>query len=414
LKKWVVRFMQDLPRCSRCALPITWETLSFGEDGVCNVCKNWETKKSSIDWNQREAMLVSLLDTVKAKKAEYDCIVPFSGGKDSTFTLLTLVRKYKLRPLVVSFDHGFYRPKMVDNRTRTFRRLGVDVITFTPNWQVVRKMMLEALVRKGDFCWHCHTGVYAYPMQIAVKFKIPLVIWGEGGGEYESYFKYEELEEMDEWKFNRRIILGIRAEDMAGFINEDISALAPFLYPSKQEIDAVGIKSIQLGNYLPWNVQKQVQLIQDELGWEMDTIESGLPGNTYEKIECMLQGVRDYVKYLKRGFSRVTHLTTLDIRHGRMTRDEALTLIQQLEGNKPRSLQVFLEYVGLTEAEFHAIVLDQVIPPAVPIDPNTLPEGAPLWDQEAWFRDPEAANRPAYVTAHQQDVKQSAFQELAH
>ena len=112
--------------------------------------------------------------------------MPFSGGKDSTFTLWAIVKKYGLRPLVVSFDHWFYRPRTIDNRKRTFKRLGVDVITFTPNWQIVRKLMVESLIRKGDFCWHCHAGVYTYAMQIAVKFKISFLVWGEGGGEYEG------------------------------------------------------------------------------------------------------------------------------------------------------------------------------------------------------------------------------------
>ena len=161
-----------------------------------------------------------------------------------------VVKKYGLRPLVISFDHGFYRSRTLNNRIRTFRRLGVDVITFTPNWRIVKKLMLEALIRKGDFCWHCHAGIFAYPMQIAIKFNIPLLIWGEGGGEYEGYFKFADLEETDEWKFNRRIILGMRAEDMAGFIGEDLRDLSPYLYPPKEELERINVKSLPLGNFI--------------------------------------------------------------------------------------------------------------------------------------------------------------------
>lgn len=377
----------ELERCAKCTLPITWETIFFDDEGMCNICKNWDKKQKEIDWTEREKKLLGIFKEAKQRNNSYDCIVPFSGGKDSTFTLWTVVKRYGLKPLVVSFDHCFYRPRTLENRTRTFRKLGVDVITFTPNWHIVKKLMLEALIRKGDFCWHCHAGIFVYPMQIAVKFSIPLVIWGEGGGEYEGYFKFEDLEETDEWKFNRRTILGMRAEDMAGFIGVNLSDLKPYIYPTQEEIDRVGVKSIPLGKFIPWDVRRHVEINKKELGWQLDEIESGFPGPTYEKIECMFTGIRDYIKYLKRGFSRITHLTTLDIRHGRMKREEAMKLIRKYEGRKPKSLEVFLEYLGITERRFNKIVLKHLIPPAVFVDPAKLKKGKSLWDQDLWFRE---------------------------
>ena len=90
--------------------------------------------------------------------------------------------------------------------------------------RVVGKLMLESLKRKGDFCWHCHTGIFAYPMQIAVKFNIPLIIWGESSAEYTGYYDFDEenFEERDEESFNRYINLGINAEDMYGFIKDGV------------------------------------------------------------------------------------------------------------------------------------------------------------------------------------------------
>lgn len=382
----------DISRCNKCTLPITWETLYFDNEGTCNICNNWDIKKKDIDWEQREKDFFKICEEVKAKKASYDCIVPYSGGKDSTFTLYTVVKKFKLKPLVVSFDHSFYRPKTYENRTKTFRKLGVDVITFTPNWHIVKKAMLESLIRKGDFCWHCHSGVFAYPMKVAVNYKIPLVIWGEGSGEYEAYYNYKDIEETDEWKFNRRIVMGMRAEDMAGFIGAEERDLDPYLYPEKSEIDKLGIKSLPLGNFIPWDVQKNVELIQKELDWQKDEIESGYPGQTYEKIECIFTGMRDYIKYLKRNFSRVTHLTTLDIKHGRMTREEALQHIEKLEKRIPRSLEIFLEYLDISEQEFYEIVFKHVIAPAKIIDVSTLTPGEKLWDHDLWYRENENRN----------------------
>ena len=381
--------MEEFQRCSRCTVPITWETVFFDEEGVCNICRNWDVKQHEVDWAARDAQLRGIFEEVRRKGEQYDCIVPYSGGKDSTFTLWAIVREYGLRPLVVSFDHWFYRPRTLENRKRTFRRLGVDVLSFTPNWHVVRRLMLESLIRKGDFCWHCHAGVFAYPMQMAVKLRIPLLIWGEGGGEYEAYFRFADLEQTDEWKFNRRIVLGMRVEDMAGYLDIPERELAPYVYPTRTELREAGVKSLPLGKYRPWDVRKHVEIIKRELGWQEDEIESGFPGPTYEKIECMFTGIRDYVKYLKRGFSRVTHLTTLDIRHGRMDRETAMEHIRKLEDRRPRSLEVFLEYLGITEEEFNEIVARHLIAPAPPRDPRSMPEGDRLPDQDAWFRDPE-------------------------
>jgi N-acetyl sugar amidotransferase len=377
----------ELERCNTCTVPVTWETVHLDSCGTCNICKNWSVKKHGIDWEKRREELLKITAEMKALNNQYDCILPFSGGKDSTYTLWYVVRVLGLKPLVVSFDHGFYRPTMLENRNKTFKKLGVDVITFTPNWHIVKKLMLESLVRKGDFCWHCHAGVFSYPMSMAVKFKIPFLVWGEGGGEYEAYFRYSDIEETDEWKFNRRIVLGMRAEDLAGFIKVDPRDLLPFTYPDKSELEAIGARSLPLGNFIEWDVRKHVEVIKRELDWQEDTIESGFPGETYEKIECMMQGVRDYVKYLKRGFSRITHLTTLDIRHGRMTREEAMRHIAKLEHKKPRSLEVFLGYLGITEDEFNEIVSKHVIHPHTGFDPATIPSGEKLHDQDQWYQE---------------------------
>jgi N-acetyl sugar amidotransferase len=381
-------FNMGIQRCVRCTLPITWETLYFDDEGVCNICRNWEVKQDVVDWIDREKQLLDVFDEVKKSNADYDCVVPFSGGKDSTFTLYAIVRKYGLKPLVVSFDHGFYRPRTVENRTRTFRRLGVDVITFTPNWHIVKKLMIESLIRKGDFCWHCHAGIYAYPMNLAIKFQIPLLIWGEGGGEYEGYYNLTDLEQTDEWKFNRRTVLGMRAEDMAGFINADLRDLSPYIYPAKEELDSIGVKSLPLGNFIPWNQEKQAEIIKKELDWEEDEVESLYPGIlVFDKVECMFTGIRDYIKLLKRGFSRITHRTTIDIKQGKIKRDEALRLINKYEKRKPKSLSVFLEYIDMSEDEFNEVCMQHLIPPAKPINPKTIPEGDKLWDQDLWFRD---------------------------
>lgn len=382
----------DLRTCTKCGLPETYETIEFNESGVCNICLQREFRDSNINWDERRAHLGELLHRYRGKH-DYDVLVPFSGGKDSTFTLYYAVQELKLKPLVVQFNHGFMRQNLLQNNERTFRKLGVDVHTFTPNWRLVKRLMLEALIRKGDFCWHCHTGIFAYPMHAALRFRVPLILWGEPSSEYTAYYDYrdDEVEEVDEVRFNRFINLGITAEDMFGMIREDFSVderdLKPFTYPPRRDLRELGVRSVPLGAFIPWNTAAQSELIAKELGWSGDEVE-GMPEGrwAYEKIECWMQGVRDYIKFLKRGYSRVSQMTALDIRSGRISKAQANQLVREHEGFRPASLDLFLDYLGLTEHEFNEIVMKTVVAPHVP-DFSTLMDGKRPHDFDSWYRE---------------------------
>lgn len=359
---------EDLRRCSRCLLPETHETIVFDSQGVCNVCLNQE-KKRKVDWAAKRREFEELLSQHRGKN-DYDCIVPFSGGKDSTFTLWAIVKEFNMKPLAVSFDHGFMRPTVLANRERTFKALGVDHLNFRPNWKVVQLVMRESLQRKGDFCWHCHTGIFAYPMRIAVKLQIPLLIWGEPSAEYTSYYSYEDAEEVDERRFNRFVNLGINAEDMLGMVRERPEGkwvterdLLPFTYPDVRDLRRLKVRSVCLGSYIPWDVKRQVALIEKELGWKGDTVEGVAAGYSYEKIECSVQGVRDYLKFVKRGYGRTAHLASIDIRSGRLEREEGLQMALETDGQRPASLDRFLGYTGISEAEFNRIADAQAVAP---------------------------------------------------
>ena len=396
--------LSHLKRCTRCALPETHESITFDSEGVCNVCRQVEFKQESIDWEERRQQLGTLVEEYRGKH-DYDCIVPFSGGKDSTFTLWYLVREFGLKPLVVSFDHGFYRPNHLQNVEKTIKILGVDYLRFRPNWKVVQKLMLEALVRKGDFCWHCHTGVFSYPMHVAVKFNVPLLFWGEPSAEYTSYYGYDQgIEEVDERRFNRFVNLGITAEDMVGMLDGvEMRDLEPFSYPKMKDLRRIGARSVCLGSFIPWDVKDNVRIIEAELDWQEDKVE-GVPSEYgYEKIECAMQGVRDYIKYLKRGYGRTAHLASIDMRNGRLEREEAARLIADHDGRRPASLDVFLEYVGLSEDEFMEIVSKHTVTPWNQPAPGELSRGEPLWDQDQWDRTPDRPIQIVNMLAHSRD-----------
>lgn len=380
--------LNNLRRCTRCTLPETHETIKFDDEGVCNICRQYELK-TAIDWNKKLKELYELVEPFRGKFA-YDCIVPFSGGKDSTFTLWYIVHKLKLKPLVVSFDHGFYRPKTLENNERTLRQLGVDFLKFRIDWKLMRKLMVESFKRTGDFEWHAHVGTFVYPLQMAIKYKVPLVFWGEPSSEYTAYYTYSDKEEVDEKRHNLLVNLGISPEDMIGFLGEGnitMRDLSWAIYPSHKELVEVGIRSLPLGSFIPWDVRKHYEIIHKELRWEGDRVEGVSPEYPYEKIEYQLQGTRDYAKFVKRGYARTTHLTSIDIRNGRMTRKEAVELIQKYEGKKPRSLDFLLKILGIDEQKWREIIQWNSIPPYEhDFTKEELDE--PLWDMNLWNWNP--------------------------
>jgi len=375
-----------MQNCNRCQLPETYETFTFDDKGVCNVCRQHEAKHEVIDWEARMVQFEKLIDEHRGR-GDYDCIVPFSGGKDSTYILYRIVKHHNLKPLVVSFDHGFYRSHHMRNVERTLKKLGVDYHLFRANMKIVGRTMLESLKRTGDFCWHCHTGVFAYPMQIAVKFNIPLIIWGESTAEYTGYYNFDEdnWEEQDEEAFNRHVNLGMNAEDMAGFLGDDLTErdLRPFQYPKLRDLKRIGYKSILYGTFIKWDPLEQYRIINEELGWEKGPVENIPEEFWFEKLECRVNGVRDWLKYIKRGFGRTAQSVAREIRNGRITKEEGQKMLDEYEGRRPESLDYFLKLLDLTEDEFMKIVLQHQISPWK-YDDSKISRGKRLPDQEEW------------------------------
>ncbi|MBY6167616.1 MAG: N-acetyl sugar amidotransferase [Pseudomonadota bacterium] len=375
-----------MKKCTRCLNPETVDTLTFDEEGVCSVCRQVEFKEEKIDWDDRRKQLDGLIDEY-ANKGLYDCIVPFSGGKDSVFQLWYIRRILKLKPLVVRFNHWGYRPKVEDNNTMVFKKLGVDVVEFQPNFHVVRELMLESFKRRGDFCWHCHTGIYAGVMHMAVRFQVPLLFWGESTAEYHSWYTFEEMEEVDEKRFNRLMNQGITADDMYEFLQGRVEMrdLWMFNYPKRKDLMKLKVRSICLGNYIKWDTKANVELIGKELDWFGHEVEGVPPEFHYEKVECTFQGMRDYSKFVKRGYGRTNHLMSIDIRNGRKTREEALRLEEQYDGKRPASMDWFLEILNMTEDEYYDYLRAHAVHPWE-FDKDKVEDGPVPYDFDKWDR----------------------------
>lgn len=343
--------IQGVRYCTRCCLPETVEGISFDELGICTACQSSE-QKMHINWERREIELRELLEDAKRISADraYDCILPISGGKDSFFQAHVLTKVYGMRPLAVTFSHNWFSETGFYNLQRCLEVFNLDHIMFTPNRGLVNKLAKKSIEMIGDTCWACHSGLGAFPLQIACKFNIPLLIYGESVAEDSGRASYYEPTKKYDREYFTRVSAKILPKDM---VCEYLSMkeLYPFEVPSVEECEAKGIYGIHLGDFIFWDEERQTEFVRDEYGWRETEIEGAYKG--YKSAECIMAGMHDFTCYLKRGFGRSTHQASVDIRKGLLTRDEGLQLASEKDPIRPEALDYYLKITGLTEEKFY-------------------------------------------------------------
>ncbi len=353
--------MPSVRYCSRCLMPETKPDLSFDAEGVCDACRSAE-HKNVIDWAARREELREILDRYASKdQTNYDCIIPVSGGKDSTYQVIEVL-EMGYRPLTVTWSACAYT-EIGRQNIESMQKLGVDHIQFTPNPRVYRAMFAEAFKRVGDGCWPCHVGIFSYPVRVAVNYKVPLIIYGENPQlEYGGPASASANNVIDRsWLEEFGGLLGNRIDDMLGVGDITEGDLIPYRYPSDEELREVGVSAIFLGYYVKWDARAQLQKVMDSGFRVNDSVadvgaephQEGTYTN-YENLDGKFVGVHDYLKFLKFGFGRATDHASIDIRNERISRDEAIELVRTYEGKVPRRyLEEYLEFVGMTEEEFY-------------------------------------------------------------
>lgn len=347
--------------CLRCCIPETQEGIKFDEMGICQACQSSE-QKIHINWKEKERLLRKILELAKARAGNnYDCIVPISGGKDSTFQLHVLTKVYNMKPLAVTFNHNWYSETGWYNLTNSLETFGVDHVMFTPNRSLVNRIAKRSLWGIGDACWHCHTGVASFPLKMAVAYKIPLVIWGESVAESSGRASYKNKD--SNYKFDpeyfTKVSTKLTAEEMT---DRELSLkdLCSFKAPALSECKKIGLKLLHLGDYIFWDEERQTEFIRDTYGWRETEIEGTY--KRYKSAECIMPGVHDFTNYLKRGYGRASFHAGMDVRNGLLTREEAFDLINKYDAIRPEALDYFLEITGMTEAEFYKVMETKKLP----------------------------------------------------
>ena len=347
--------------CCNCVYPETKPDLTFDEDGVCDACR-FANVKDATDWDSRRKELVEIFNKFKNKDgSNYDCIIPVSGGKDSHFQTYMVKEEFGLNPLCVSY----HLPEFTDlgrKNIENLKNLGVDCLEFTPNPEICRKMQKIGLIEFGDAQWPEHFGIFTVPVQVAVRYNIPLIVWGENSqAEYGGPLKDSTNRYLDS-KWCKEYGTRVGGQSNSYFGPEvmlqhgiDRKFLNPYIYPSDDEIKRVGVTGIFLGSFLKWNIKNQLEKVC-ELGFTLHDGPSEGTFTNYENLDNKIQGIHDYFKWLKFGYGRTTDNASVQIRLNWLNREEAMKLVQEYEGKLPEKyLNEFLDQWDMSRDEFFKI-----------------------------------------------------------
>lgn len=339
--------------CARCVLPDTRPGLVIGPDGICNACASHATKRE-IDWAARERQFRAVVAHAKAASAGYDCLIPVSGGKDSTWQVVKCL-EHGLTPLTVTWKTPARTPIGQANLDNLVR-LGVDHVDYQINPKVEARFMIKAFERFGSTAVPMHLALFNIPLAIAVRFRIPLVVWGEN-----SAFEYGTPDEaltgfkLDRaWLDRHGVTHGTTAED---WVDDDLSAkqLAAYFGPDADTLESRGVRAVFLGYYLPWDPEtSRAVAVANGFRYETGGARTGL--YDYADIDDDFISLHHWMKWYKFGFTRLFDNLSLEIRNGRMTRAQALDAIRARGDDTPHAdIEKFCAFAGIPAARFFDI-----------------------------------------------------------
>ena len=336
--------------CQECILPDTRPNLEIGEDGVCTACFSHRTKES-IDWPGRVEAFREIVEQAISRTERYDCVIPVSGGKDSTWQVLKCL-EYGLTPLAVTWRPPG-RTELGQRNLDNLVQLGVDHIDYQINPSIERRFAQRAFKLYGSTAIPMHLAIFNIPRVIATRFDIPLIVWGEN-----SAFEYGGAEEGrmaflldEEWIQRYGVTHGTTAADWIaeGFTAKELSA---YFGPTSTELHTAGTRGVFLGNYFRWDPAETATIAESHgLQRRSEGPRTGYYAHT--DIDDAFISVHHWLKWYKFGFTRLFDNLSLEIRNRRMSRDDALSILEELGEQRPDGdIAAFAQFVGWSVEEF--------------------------------------------------------------
>lgn len=347
--------------CKKCIMPDSRPRIVFNKDGVCNACSHSE-KKNQIDWNQRKLEFLNLIDEIKKcskkKNANYDCVVPWSGGKDSTSIALKLKFEYDLNPLLVNFSPLILNEIGEYNRNE-ISKLGFDAIFIKPKIDVSRALAKRFFIERGNPKVAWDAGVNSGPVKIALKFNIPTIFYAEHG---ESEYGGLVLNEDSEKKRDLREVIEHQIGDYPeNWVNETINLkdLDPYIYPSEQDLMKKKITAYYFSYFFKWSMLENFNYVKKKLP-TFKCHPNGRTDGTFtnfdsldDKIDCLYY----YMQYIKFGFGRATRDSCRMIQNNQMKREEAINHARKYDHEFPiTDFEEVIDFLNLSNEDFERIV----------------------------------------------------------
>jgi len=357
-----VRKIHNLPLeikfCKRCTMSNQRPRIVFDEEGVCSACRFTEKKENEIDWDEREKELIELCDRHRRKDGSHDVVVPSSGGKDSTFTAYQLKYKYGMNPLTVTWAPHLYTDIGWKNYQNFIIKGGFDNTMFMPDGKVNSKLCKFTFEKLGDPFKPFEYGASCFPLQVSVKYKIPLIMYGENSEvEYGGGKKNEDSPTRDYIKdYNEHVFHSLPPEALVehGFSKKDINS---YLRPPIEELERNRTESHMLGYYINWVPQENYYLAVEKTGFTANPERSEGTYSKYASLDDKTDGFHYYMMFIKFGIGRATSDSAHEIRDGHLTREEGVHLVQKYDGEFPEKyFKTFLEYCEITEEYFWKVV----------------------------------------------------------
>jgi len=338
--------------CSNCVMPDSKPGVVLDELGLCNACRTKEVK-ANVDWDERFHNLELLVQEVKsANHPFYDCIVPVSGGKDSWYQAAMLAEHFGLKVLCVTLAAHLPTTEGIENLNNMIKDLNVDHMKITIKPSTFRKIRQKCFLRQGEPNWAEHCAMFSSVVNTALIYEVPLVVWGE-----DIAFEFGGLQRTESAPSALAIDKSdlVKEKTVFDWLDDDVSERDVFFYkyPDYKKLNEAGVKSIYLGHFVKWYGRKNYEFV---LSRGFTGRRAGpLPGNylDYDNIDEKLCEINIWFKYLKFGFWRATDQTCYDIWNDRLSRADAVNIVNRLQDEKPfNDLEDFLNFHMITRQEF--------------------------------------------------------------
>jgi N-acetyl sugar amidotransferase len=352
--------LYNLPRevrfCKKCTISNQRPRITFDENGVCSACNFAEFKRTKIDWKLREAELVALCDKHRKGNGEYDVIVPCSGGKDGSFVAHQLKYKYGMNPLAVSWA-PLKASAIGRQNLDAFIASGFNHVLGTPNPQVTKKLTHLSFKHLGDPFQPFIYGQTNFPLHMAVKNNVQLIMYGENGEvEYGGNMKNALRPTRDIQDHDSHYFSGLPPEFWAEH-GVSLADLHPFMAPKFEEIEKNKTEIHFLGYYKFWDPQENYYYCHEHTGFTANTERSEGTYSKYASLDDEIDGFHYYLSYIKFGIGRTTSDAAHEIRDGKITRDEGVALVRRYDHESPKKYyKEFLEFCSITDEEVNEVI----------------------------------------------------------